>query len=155
VGGAPSSLSVIVDTTSAPITLTWDGRSDAGSYVSPGHYELGIHWDSGENGSQDFVRGILVTGHVDSQAPFIQPNKLDGTTGYTATFMSGDPQTQELSVHIYTLAGELVFKDRKAVGALTWDGSSVASGIYIALIESWGSNGVFLGHETLKIAVLK
>jgi flagellar hook assembly protein FlgD len=154
-GGTPSTLSVIVVTTNAPITLTWDGRSDGGAYVSPGHYELGIHWDSGANGSQDFVRSILVTGHPQSAGALIQPNQLDAKNGYWATFTTSDPQVQVLDIKIYTVAGELVAEGNGAPGTLAWNASSSASGIYIALIESWGSNGAFMGRQTLKIAVLK
>jgi flagellar hook assembly protein FlgD len=153
--GAPSALSVIVVTTSSPMTLIWDGRSDSGAYVSPGHYELGIHWDSGQNGSQDFVRGILVTGHAGQGSAWIQPNQLNSKNGFLATFQSGDPTVQVLDAKVYTLAGELVTEKKGPVGTTTWDASSMASGIYIALIESWGPAGDFLGRQTIKIAVLR
>src|SRR5581483_4366447 len=137
-GGAPNSLSIIIQTTGSPMTVVWDGTNDSGSFVTDGHYELGIHWDSGQGSTADITRGVLVAGVVPRGTVWAQPNELIAAKGGNATtFMANVPTGQTVDAEIYTVAGGVIWKGRGQAGSqqVSWNAGGAASGIYIANIK--------------------
>jgi uncharacterized repeat protein (TIGR01451 family) len=155
--GVTSPLQIVLQNTGAPITMTWDGTTDSGSNATPGHYQMEVHWDDGAGGTSDISRGLLVVSDVHPGDPIIaKPNILNAQNGFQTTFLDTLNPTLILSYKAYTLAGELAdFKDGPAGGGnLIWDASSMASGVYIAVVDARNSSGGLVQRSTLKVLVI-
>ncbi|HVZ81232.1 MAG TPA: DUF11 domain-containing protein [bacterium] len=155
--GVTGPIQVTLVNTGTPVTLTWDGTTDAGSYATPGHYQMQVHWDDGAGGTSDISRGLLVVSDVHpGDAIIAKPNVLNAKNGFQAQFIdpSGLPRT--VSYHIYDLAGELVAaKDGPLGGGLNdWDASGQASGLYLAVVEIRNMNGGLMQRNILKVLVI-
>jgi fimbrial isopeptide formation D2 family protein len=151
-----SLLQILVQDTNAPVTLTWDGTANSGTYVTPGIYEIEVHWTNGNGTTTDITRTILVLPNAGvSGIAVAKPNILNAANGMTTTFDAmGVANASSLKVKIYTIAGELV--QSFASGTLTapWNASGMASGIYIACVEVDNANGGVVNQQRLKILVI-
>jgi len=151
-----SQLQILVQDTISPVTLTWDGTDNSGTYVTPGQYEIQVHWTNGSGTTTDITRTIMVL-----PAPGVSgivaaiPNVLGGKNGTTTTFNAGGVlNASSLKVKIYTLAGELVQSFVSGTTTATWNASGIASGIYIANVEIDNANGGVVNQQRLKILVI-
>jgi uncharacterized repeat protein (TIGR01451 family) len=158
--GQPSNVRIMIQTSGAAVTLSWDGTNDNGSYVSAGYYLLEAHWDDGQGGTTDISKGLLVTANgIRNDGTLVaQPNILKLSTGVNrTTFKYDSSQNLTLSVRIYTLAGELVFDLQGASGTnqASWDATGYASGLYLAAVDLLNPNGGQMGQQVLKVMVLR
>jgi len=154
----PSQLGVVLVNTVSPVTLTWDGKSDSGGWVTGGHYVLQVKWDNGKGEVSEITKGILVEG---GQSPvggmILGPNPLNMNQGTQGTFWVGvNGPVDGVRVKIYTLAGELKKTLPIATGtaptiSVNWDLTQDpwASGTYIAVAELM-SNGNVVGRQKMK-----
>jgi len=155
-GAGASLLRIAVNTTDAPITLTWDGTNNSATDVTPGSYTLQVHWDDGQGQTADISRTVIVVGGGASGTVIAEPNAL--ATGQTLTSFNGTgiADAWTLNAKIYTLAGELVASITGSPGTATaqWNAAGMASGVYIAAVQARDSNGGVLANQLLKLLVL-
>jgi flagellar hook assembly protein FlgD len=161
--GAPGTVNVNVMTTGAsstPVSLTWDGKNDAGQVVTSGQYLIEAHWSNGSGGDLVDTKQIAVLGSGSSPAEgkvYADPQVLkDGIT--TTTIKINSPLQLTLSLRVYDIDGELL-RNQQVVAATgsnqaTWNASKLASGMYIVVVEMTGTNGQFVDRQTLKVLVI-
>jgi flagellar hook assembly protein FlgD len=153
-----TNLQIYVTTSGAPITLTWDGTNNSGTDVTPGTYEIQLHWDNGQGATSDISRSVIVVGGGGSGLVVAHPNVLQANLGNTtATFDgTGITNASTLNVNIYTITGELVSALRGPSGpaTVTWNASGMASGLYVAAAEVQNASGGVIGRQTTKVLVL-
>jgi flagellar hook assembly protein FlgD len=154
--GAAPLLRIVVNTTGTPVTLTWDGTNNSATDVTPGTYEIELHWDNGEGQTSNITRTVLVVGGGVSGTVIAKPNVL--TPGQTLTTFNGTgvAGAWTLNVKIYTIAGQKITSISGTPGTATvqWTATGIASGIYLASVEIQNSNGGVIERQTLKILVL-
>ena len=91
------------------MTLIWDGTNNSGTAVTPGTYEIEVHWDDGQGQTSNISRNVLVVGVGVSGVAVARPNVLSPQQTLITTFdATGIVNVAALSVNIYTLAGERV-----------------------------------------------
>jgi uncharacterized repeat protein (TIGR01451 family) len=155
--GMPGDLSITLNNGMA---VTWDGKTDNGSYVSTGQYFVEIHSQDGQGGGETVLTqevSVLATNRqVGTGQITASPNILNTSNGYLTTFTSDSSLNLTLTVKIYTVAGELVkfIPGDPGSNKAVWDGSTVASGLYIAEIESNYMTGGLARIQTTKIVVV-
>jgi hypothetical protein len=155
-GVSASLLQIVVNTTGTPVTLTWDGTNNLATDVTPGTYEIELHWDDGEGQTSDITRSVQVVWGTGGGSVIAEPNVL--TTGQTLTTFNGTgiANAWTLKAKIYTIAGELVkpITGLPGTAAAQWNAAGMASGIYIAAVQVRDSNGGVLENQLLKVLVL-
>ena len=159
--GSPNTVQIVVQTSSgAPITLVWDGKSDNGNLVTPGKYELGVHYADGAGGNEDISRGVLLTGGAPNQGAITAgPNMVTASSGsMVTTFRISSVNSYRLRVKLYTIAGELV-KDWEGTfspaNQVSVNCSGLATGVYLARVEALDSNNALAAKQVLKILVAR
>ncbi len=149
-------LQIVVDTTGTPVTLIWDGTNNSATDVTPGTYEVELHWDDGEGQTSNITRSVIVVGGGASGTVIAEPNVL--TNGQTLTTFNGAGITNAwiLNAKIYTIAGELVKSLPGSPGSPTtqWNAVGLASGVYIVAVQVQDSNGGVLDTQLLKVLVI-
>jgi hypothetical protein len=87
-----------------------------------------------------------------------RPNLLNrASPSYTTTFFSDSSLNLTLRVSVYDMAGELVQTPKMGLSgqnSVSWDASQVASGIYLAVVESLNAQGGTVKRSSLKVAVI-
>jgi flagellar hook assembly protein FlgD len=157
VSGGPtaSSLNINVLDTSAPVTLTWDGTNDAGSFVTPGEYQVQVHWTNGTGNTTNITRTVLVlAGTSVTGKVMAQPNSLDNNLNTTTTITAaGVTGAVSIKVRLYTISGEWLETLTSPSVTTTWTPSAEgrASGIYIAVVEVDGTTGGMIARQRLKV----
>ncbi len=153
--GQPSNVQIIVATSSVPVTLFWDGTNDSGGYVTPGHYQLGVHWTDGQGNTSNIIRSILVTGATGTGVVTAAPNVLSKGT-FTTVFSSNSLQAETLRIKIYTAMGELVdsLEGAPNTNQAAWNASNFASGLYIAHVELLAAGGGVVGRQDVKVVLM-
>jgi uncharacterized repeat protein (TIGR01451 family) len=153
-GGTPAQVTISL---SNGTTVVWDGKSDSGSIVQNGQYFVEVHSLDGQGGDTIIDQRISVLDPNNGMGPvFAKPNILTSANGFSTTFVDATGETLTLSVRIYTTAGELVTVVNGAPGAneASWTATGVASGLYIAEVESLNPAGGIADQKTLKLVVL-
>jgi flagellar hook assembly protein FlgD len=155
-GNIPSQVQL---TLSNGATLFWNGKSDAGSVVSSGQYFVEIDSKDGQGGQSELVKMVTVLdGNRDSGlAPIVaKPNILNASNNWTLTFVDPTAQNLLLTARVYTTAGELVklLTPDTTPNQTTWAAQDLASGVYIAVVESRDAQGALIHQQTLKIALV-
>jgi flagellar hook assembly protein FlgD len=158
-GSGPSnSIQITVQTTNGPVTLIWDGMSDSSSTVTPGVYQIEVHWSDGAGGTTNITRSIVVmAGGGVTESVVVKPNSLNAANGMIAAFDAANvPNAYTVKVTIYTLTGQLVKVVEGSAGTLTasWDATDAASGLYIAAIEVRNAAGGVIKLQRTKVLVL-
>ena len=154
--GTPAQVTI---TLSNGTTLVWNGMSDNGSIVQSGQYFVEITSADGQGGNTIIAQRISVldgAAHNGMGAVFAQPNSLDSANGFTTTFRDTTGESLTLTVHIYTIAGELaaLVNGQAGTNAAPWNASNLASGLYLAVIDSVDANGGIVNHKTIKLLVV-
>ncbi len=151
-----SYLSIVAEDSSSPVTLIWDGTSDGGSLVSPGEYEVQVHWTDGNGTTTDITRTVLVLPVSSiSGIAMAEPNVLTSATTMTTTFDATRVlNATAMKIKIFTVAGELVQSFSVGSNTAPWNASGLASGIYIANVEIDNASGGVINTQRLKILVL-
>ncbi len=145
-GGATSTTSITLADGSG---VTWDGRNDSGKIVLNGQYFIEIMTEDQQGGNSTVTKTINVTQPeltLPNGQVLVYPNPFHvRANGTQVNFMANANPPVTLKVNIYTLAGELVQRKEGQAGTsqLTWDlsGLSLASGMYLAVIEIYDSAG--------------
>ncbi|HEY5039691.1 MAG TPA: hypothetical protein VIJ93_11515, partial [bacterium] len=156
VGAIPNQVAI---TLSNGTIRYWDGKGDTGAYLENGQYFIEVHSKDGQGGEtlvtqrvslEDFNAASGV-GTVIAQPNMIQPG---GST--LVTFKTNSAMVLTLQVSLYTLAGELVMTipGDSGTNQALWDTKGVASGLYLALVESRNASGGLAARQTLKVVVL-
>jgi len=153
--GSINYVKIMVEDSASPVTLVWDGSGDSGALVSPGEYQVQVHWTDGNGGTSDVTRTIMVLPSAGvSGIAMARPNVLNPAKGMVTTFdASGVSNASSLKIRIYTTTGELVRTITSASTQVPWDASGVASGIYIANIEIDNASGGMINRQFLKVLV--
>jgi flagellar hook assembly protein FlgD len=158
VGNIPNQLTLTLNNGTI---LVWDGRSDNGSIVTTGQYFIEIHSQDGQGGETVVTKQVTVNGensHYGDGNITVEPNLLSPSTGYEVQFVSDLSQNLTLTLRVYDIAGELVEKSLSGLagsGRVWWDGSSLASGLYFAVVEVLDVQGKRLSQKTLNLVVLR
>lgn len=153
--GQPSNVQIQVLTSGTPVTLYWDGTNDSGAFVSPGHYQLAIHWTDGQGNESNIIRGILVTGSTSEGTVTAAPNVLSKGTS-TTIFTVNSSQTLTLRIKVFTVMGEMVDSLEGAGGSnqAAWNASAFASGLYVAHVEILSPSGGVVGQQNVKVVII-
>ena len=160
--GTAGSNAAVTITMGSGRTFAWDGRGDAGGYLTSGQYYMEVKSTTQGKPDQQIVMpvNILDTGAdgVDSVALGPNPVELGKTTRPVFMVRTTNGLVTGFKVRIYALTGELVKvleNDPGKTDEATWDlgGGGVASGLYIAVIEIHAGDGI-LARKTLKVAIL-
>lgn len=154
----PFQVKAVIQTSQNSVTLSWDGTNEAGASVSPGHYQLEVHWQDGLGGTSDISKGLLVTPVGEAGGSITaRPNVLTAIRGRVTVFTGPATSGSSLRGSIYTLAGELVktIAGNPGTGQASWDSTGVASGIYLAAVDQVNANGGRIRTEILKILVIQ
>lgn len=157
-GTSPAgNVQIAIQTSGSPVTLSWDGRDDAGSLVTNGHYQLVAGWQDGQGGTSTLSRGIVVVNdNTPSGGITARPNLLRISNGQTTiTFEDHSGQNRTLKVGVYAISGELVTTVSGGINGASWDASGVASGVYLAAVSVMDGNGRTASQQVLKILVLR
>ena len=157
--GTPNTVTI---TLSNGTVVTWDGKSDTGSYVTEGQYFVEVHSSDGQGGETIVTTKITVQGQnvgLGLGTLAAEPNVINGKSGTTVvTFtMKNSGMSLSLRASIYTLAGELVKVEQGTAGepaVVSWDTAGMASGLYLAVVEEQGANGGGIQRQILKILVV-
>jgi hypothetical protein len=151
-----SNLTITVEDSSSPVILVWDGSSDSGTFVTPGEYEVQVHWTDGNGTTTDITRTVLVLQSASvSGVALAEPNVLTSSTTMVTTFdASRVLNVTAMKIKIYTVAGELIQSFGVASNTTPWNASGLASGIYIANVEMDNASGGVVNSQRLKILVL-
>jgi uncharacterized repeat protein (TIGR01451 family) len=156
--GQPSTVQILAQTSSAPVTVVWDGTADGGAWVTPGEYQVEVHWNNGTGTTTDISRTVLVLANNGITGKVVaRPNVLNTANGFTTTFdATGVQNAYSIKVNIYTIAGELVQSLTSASGnpVQPWSPVGLASGIYLANVEVINSNGGLVNRQFVKVLYL-
>ncbi|HEY5037836.1 MAG TPA: hypothetical protein VIJ93_02070, partial [bacterium] len=141
-------------------TVSWDGKSDGGSFVQSGQYFIEVHTKDGQGAEtivtkQVSVQDVNVTLGIGTV--IAQPNTVDPTSLSTVvTFKSNSALTLTLRVSLYTTAGEFVQQVEGPVGQnqAAWDTANVASGLYLAVVEVRYAAGGLANRQILKVVII-
>jgi flagellar hook assembly protein FlgD len=147
---------IYIETSGDPVTLTWDATNDGGTIVTPGVYTVEVHWNNGNGETTDITRNIVVMpGFGVNGTAFAGPNVLDQDQGYTTTFDATNvASVTSIKVNVYTITGQLVDQlTSSGLPKATWNAAAKASGIYLGVVQMYGSNGGLIGRKTLKVMV--
>jgi hypothetical protein len=145
----------VTDTLGGAVTIAWDGRDDNGTVVTTGRYFLSVHWVDGRGDEQTLTKEVTVMDQgVPSGLVSACPNILRGP-GATTLFVTGQPGLT-LRLKVYDLAGELVGNVDGVPGRsqAAWTADQAASGLYLAVVELYESDGSFAGRQCLKLIVV-
>jgi flagellar hook assembly protein FlgD len=139
-----------------PVTLTWDGTNNSSTVVTPGIYNIEVHWNNGSGQTTDVSRQIMVIENTNiSGIAVAKPNVLGTNSTMTTTFdVSGVLNASSFKVRIYTTTGELVQTLYSSATTTTWNVTGLASGIYIANVEMYNANSGVIGRQFLKVLVI-
>jgi len=156
-GQTPAQVKIYIEDSSAPVTLTWDGSADNGNFVTPGEYQIQVHWSNGNGNSTNITRSLLVMPTTGASGKVLaKPNELNKDNGYS-TRLDGSAVSGAASIkaRVYTLMGELVKSlSNPSAPYMDWDASGKASGLYIAVVEMDSANGEVLSHQKVKILLI-
>jgi len=155
-GTTASKLTISVQDSVSPVSLVWDGTTDSGTFVTPGEYEVQVHWTDGNGTTTDITRTVLVLPSASvSGIALAEPNVLTSATTMTTTFDATRVlNAASLKIKIFTVAGELVQSFGSSSNSTQWNASGLASGIYIANMEIDNASGGVINTQRLKILVL-
>jgi uncharacterized repeat protein (TIGR01451 family) len=155
--GSLSLLQIVINTTGSPVTLTWDGTNNSATNVTPGTYQIELHWDDGQGQTADITRTIMVVSNGGASGTVLaEPNVLTASSTSTTFNATGITNAWIVNVKVYTIAGELITSITGSPGTATapWNAARMASGIYIAAVQARDVNGGVLANQLLKILVL-
>ncbi len=142
----------------SPVTLSWDGTGSSGAYLTAGRYFVEGHWTGAQGGEQTLVQTFTIaSGRPDREKVTVGPNPVRLSQGQAQALFQGPTGAQDtLRVKIYDLAGELVGEIQGATGAnsAAWDASTVATGIYLAVVEIKPPTGG-IQRQILKLGVIR
>jgi hypothetical protein len=153
----PAQVKIFIEDSSAPVTLVWDGSADNGNFVTPGEYQVQVHWTNGNGNSTNITRSLLVMPTNGASGKVLaKPNELDKDNGYS-TRLDGAAVSGASSIkaRVFTLAGELVKSlANSSASYVDWNAYGFASGLYIAVVEVDNANGEVLTHQRVKILLM-
>jgi len=155
--GAPSQLNI---TMSNGTTVVWDGRNDGGTIVQSGQYFVEIHSYDGQGGETQLTQRVSVQGGDRTNGAgtvTARPNLINPVQAGPITFVSDALVSMTLRVSLYTMAGELVriIDGPSGQNTASWDGLYVASGTYLAVVESRDVQGGLANKQVLKIQIIR
>jgi hypothetical protein len=157
-GGPATMVQILVDASNSPVTLTWDGTTDNGSYVTPGVYQVEVLWNDGKGSVTNISKNVVVMGGGAPAVVAVRPNVLNAAHGTLATFdATGVTNAYTVKYSIYAVSGELIASDQGAAGTkmAAWDAVGRASGVYIAVLEIKNAQGGVINHQRLKLLVMR
>src|ERR1019366_6178010 len=153
---AGTSNGTVAITSTSGITLVWDGRSDAGSIVTNGHYQVEVHYVDGIGGEQVVTRGLVVQSDnspITNGKVFAGPNILKN--GVTATLVQVNSSVNyTLSASLYNTAGALIkppVTGQPGANSVNLDVSGIASGLYFVEVNLANAQGGIAGHQVTQI----
>ena len=135
--------------------LVWDGSGAGGTMVTNGVYFLEIFSENGTGGEEVLTKDLTV---INSDRSVV------GVYAYPNPWQSGDPpltfkvsstQPMTLKVRFYDLAGERVaiFSGPPGGSQALFPNDTIASGVYIAVVELWSVNGDMTARQSLKVMI--
>jgi hypothetical protein len=152
-GTIPTQLGIAL---SSGTTITWDGRADNGTVVATGRYFVEVHVSDGQGGDQQITHAVTVEGKDGKTGAGIVTTDFNAlsATDPIATFNATGAGVTALRLRVYTAAGELVVPPVQGPpGSVTFDGRTVASGLYFAVVEVLDAQGL-LTTNILKLSVM-
>jgi hypothetical protein len=151
--GTPSQAQIVLQSSTGSMSLIWDGVGQGGTYVTPGRYEIDVHWDNGQDSAYDIHRSLLVEAASTSGNLVAEPNKLTPANELTTFDGTSVPNASTVKAVIYTLAGQRVGSVQGPSGTAQaqWNAMGLASGLYLASVEVINANGSLLQRKTLKL----
>ncbi len=145
-------------TSSSGMTILWDGKSDSGTIVTNGRYQVEIHFVDGKGGEQIITRGLLVQSDnspISDGNVFAGPNIIKGGLNSTLIQVHSD-SNYTLTARLYDTAGELVkaaVSGPAGTNKVSLDLTGIASGLYFAVVDLTTSQGGIVGHQVTQIVI--
>ena len=155
-GGVPSQLTL---TLSTGATVVWDGTGNDGAYVQSGQYFLEVHTTNGNGSDMTVIKQVSVDGRSTGTGLGVvsaSPNMI-GRGSTLVTFHNNSSLSLTMKVSLYTVAGELIgapITGDNGSNPPQLNTGSLASGLYIAVVELSNASGGIMGHQTVKITVI-
>jgi hypothetical protein len=123
--------------------------------VTNGVYFLEIFSDNGTGGQEVITKDLTVVNNGElAVGVYAYPNPWQNGDP-PLTFKASSAQPLTLKVRLYDLAGErvAVFSGLLGTGQAPLPSETIASGIYIAIVELWDANGDITARQSLKVMI--
>jgi len=158
--GSPNVQILVMTSSSATVTLLWNGMNDTGMMVTPGQYAIEVHWTNGQGGVSDIKREILVMAGSGTEGVVVaRPNELLINKGISTTIFDGSKvaNSTSLQVKVFTVTGELaaVLVSSSGTPMISWNATGMASGIYVASVQVFDGNENMVHQQFVKVLVLR
>ncbi len=137
------------------VTLAWDGSCSGGTLATNGVYYLEIFSENGTGGEEVITKDLTVVNSSGSGNGVVAyPNPWQ-SGGPPLTFRASTTQPLTLKVRLYDLAGEkvAVFMGLPGTSQAFLPNGTVASGVYVAVVELWDANGFMIARQNLKVMI--
>ncbi len=155
---ASTSNGTVAITSASGITLLWDGRSDAGSIVTNGHYQVEVHYVDGKSGEQVVTRGLVVesaNSPITDGNVFAGPNIIKGGANST-TIQVNSTVAYTLTASLYDVAGEKIgptVTGPTGAKSVNLNLSGIASGLYFVVVNLTNTQGGLVGRQVTQIVI--
>ena len=153
-GGNNSEVAI---TSGSGMTVVWDGRSDTGTIVTNGRYQIEVHYTDGKGSEQTVSRGVIVES---TNSPLTNGNVTAGPNilknGQTITTVRVNSAVNyTLVVRLYDVAGELLrtVEGTKGSNQATVDVKGLSSGLYFVVADLRTPQGGLAGKQTTQIVI--
>ena len=154
-GGVPDHLTIVLSTGTA---VVWDGTGNSGAYLRNGQYFVEVHTTDGNGIEATVVKQVSVVGRSVGAGLGVvsaSPNVVRGGSA-VVTFHNNSGLSLGMRVSLYTVDGEWV---RAATGdndsnPPRLDAGSLASGLYLAVVELNSADGGTMDRQIVKITVI-
>jgi hypothetical protein len=158
--GASNVQILVMASSSATVTLLWNGASDAGTMVTPGQYSIEVHWTNGQGSVADIKRQILVMAGSDEVGMVVaRPNELMMNKGINTTTFDGSKVANAVSlkVKVFTVTGELVaaLSSPPGIPMISWNATGLASGIYISSVQAFDGSDNMVHQQFVKVLMMR
>ena len=151
----PSGAGSVTITLPTGQTIVWDGKSDSGSVVTNGEYQVEVHFTDGKGGEETVSHNVMVES--------ANMSLTDGKVRVLPNILtSGEPIQVEVSsvtgftlvARLYDVAGELIKSQTGTqVNEVTLDSSRLASGLYIVKVDLIDAQGGLAGRQFTHILI--
>ena len=150
----PSGSGSVTITMPSGDTVVWDGKSDSGTVVTNGDYQIEVHFTDGKGGEETVSHGIIVESAnlPSSVSAQVRPNIV--TAGDPIQVRLNPVAGYILVASLYDVAGELIeTQTGTQVDQVDLDSSKLASGLYIVRVKILDAQGDLAGQQYLHILV--
>jgi uncharacterized repeat protein (TIGR01451 family) len=140
-------------------TTTWDGRNDAGEIVTNGEYFIAVVSSTGTGANVSLTKEVTINGTGENLGQvYAAPNILNhGNSLLNLRVIppAGAGNWTISRVRVYDVSGELVdeFAGSPGSNSASYNLSTLASGLYLVVVNLEDAQGHLLGHQIIQIVI--